>query len=366
MKRKDNGSALVLTLIITLVAFTLGISLLLSSQVSGRIAARRVNSELAFRIAEAGVQHALVSLRENSNYLGETNTPFGAGTMTITVNTPAAFPLHRQVTSRSVVNYAEGLSVTRQLNALVDLTAPPVVGQYSVVSKGPLTFKGNSSVGSFPKGGVGNIGSNTNVALIGSVSISGSATSTGTVKTIGAAHVNGSVYQNVSPIPFPTLDLTNIKAEAAANGTFGSTTLNSGGTVVLSGLINGDLTIGSNTHVIIKSPIYVTGKVSLGDATIDAGLILSEGDMSGKGTIQNNDNGLTFVTESNFSLQAGGSVSASIVAPNGDVSLGGHASVFGTIASDTVSMAGTPTITRNTAFNWPPEFLPVHLGYYKE
>lgn len=367
--RKKRASALILCLIVTLIAFTLSVSLLLASQTGGRISAKRVNSELAFRIAEAGIHHATISLQENLGYSGEQNTPFGAGVLNITISTPPGNSNARQVVSKGTVTYAEGLTVSRTVSALVDLGKPPQVSYYSVVSKGPLSFSGNVSVTSSPLGGLGDIASNTSVSLNGHVQIGGSAYSAGGVSVGGASKVSGGIHQNYSPIIFPQLDYSSLQAKAAAiKITNGNVNVTGAGTTVISGLINGNLNLSGSGHVIIQSPVWVTGTVSFGGSgVVDGGTIVSVGDISATGQNTLSGNGtLALVTMGNVSLAGGASITGAVLAPNGTVSLHGHSSIIGTVAANNISSAGTPTFTRPTNFVWPSEFIPVKLGYYQE
>src|SRR2546421_6077205 len=119
MKRstKRTGSALIIVLLTTMLALTLGATLLIGSQASARMAAKRYNSEQAFRLAEAGLHHAIMSLKAASAYPGETNTAFGPGNFTISITTPASQPSQRVIVSKGTVAYAEGLQASRTISA---------------------------------------------------------------------------------------------------------------------------------------------------------------------------------------------------------------------------------------------------------
>jgi hypothetical protein len=333
------------------------------------MSARRLNGELAFRIAEAGLHQAAMRLKEDSTYTGEQNTNFGSGKVTIALSAVPGNPNQKAISSVATVSYGEGLSISRTLHSMVDLGTGPAIGNYSVITKGPLSFKGNASIGSFPQTGIGNVASNSTVSLQGSVNVDGNASAVGTVGVKGATSVSGSLNPNSQPVAFPSLDFNALKNVATtAKVTNGDVTVTGGATVTLTGLINGNLNLSGYGHVIIKSPVYVTGTVSFGGSgPVDGGLLISAGDISATG--QNTLSGggtLALATLGNFSLSGGASVSAAIYAPNGTVSMHGHSSVFGTIAANTLSIAGTPTITRNTNYKWPSEFLSIHLGYYQE
>jgi len=367
-RTKQSGSAMVLTLIVLMVSFTMTCALLVVSQTSGRIAAKRTNSEAAFRLAEAGFHQAITCLKENSSYAGESNTGFGGGKITITVAPVPGFPSQNIITSTGTMNYAEGLKVSRTVTGMFDLGAPPGISSYSVVSKGPLSFRGNVSTSSSPKAGVGNVGSNTSVTLQGSVDIGGSATSAGSISIGGASRVSGSTSANSAPIPFPNLDYAALKTAASRNGiTNGDVTVNSSGTTVLTGLINGNLRIGGSGHVVLKSPVYVTGTLTLTGGTIDGGTLITEKDISASGNTSFSSTGtLALVTLGNFSLAGGASVQAAVLVPNGTASMVGNSTIFGTLAANAVTFRGTPHITRNTGYVYPTELQPSSIGYYKE
>jgi hypothetical protein len=252
---------------------------------------------------------------------------------------------------------------------MINLGTPPDIGHYAVISKQSLTFKGNSSISSSPDHGIGNVASNASMSLQGSVNVDGSASAVGTVHVQGATSVSGAVNPNSQAVPFPNLDFAALKTTAAvAKVTNGDVIVTSGATTILTGLINGNLNLTGSGHVIIQSPVYVTGKVSFGGSgPVDGGLLISQGDISATGQNTLSGSGtLALATLGNVSLGGGSSITAAIFAPNGTVSMHGNSSIFGSIAANAVSIAGTPTITRNTNYVWPTEFVPIHLGYYLE
>lgn len=371
-RTKKAGSAFILTIMVAFVAFTMTTCMLVSSETSGRITAKRVNSELAFRIAEAGLQHAAQTMKESGTYTGETNVPFGAGKFTTIVKSVGGSPSRKTVKCTATVNYGLGLTVSRSITSMVDTGQPPSIGYYSVVAKGPLTFRGNVSVNSYPVAGLGDVGSNAIVDIAGSVAVDGGAHSTGAVSIVGASKVSGSIKAFSSTLDFPTMDYTAWKASATANGvTNGDVTVSGAGTTVISGLIKGNLNLGGTGDIVVKSPVWVTGALTLsGSARISGGTIICEKDMnaSGHSGIQQADpsKSLTFVTLSNFSITAGAYVGGAVVVPNGLATLRGHSSIFGTLAANTISCAGTSSLTRNTAFTWPSEFVPLTVCYYQE
>jgi len=364
---KQSGSTLLLTMLVMLVAFALAVSLLLAAQTSSHMSASRTNGELAFRVAEAGVQQATMSLKENNAYSGEQNTQFGGGNFTVTVTAPVGQATHRMVVSTGRAGYAEGLLATRSISAMIDLGTPPPIANFGIVSQSSLTLKGTTDVDSSPSGGQGNIASNGSITLNGTVNVDGSASSASTVTTTGGATVSGSINQDTAPVPFPTLDFPALKSQATATKiTIGNVTVSGPAPVTLSGLINGDLNLLGSGHVTLQSPVWVTGKISFGGTgQIDGGALISEQDITASG--QNSLSGtLELVTLGNFTLTGGASVNAAIFVPNGTFSSSGTSSVFGSVAAHSINLAGTTSITHNTGFKWSQEFAPTHLGFYQE
>jgi len=368
-KTKESGSTLILTMIVMLVAFTLAVSLLLAAQTSSHMSARRTTGELAFRIAEAGIQQAAMSLKENGAYNGEQNTAFGAGNFSVVLTTPAGQPNQRLVSSTGIVKYAEGMSASRSLSALVDLYTPPPIGNFGMFSQNALNLNGNVTIDSTPNVSQANVGSNTSVSVIGHVTVNGGATSAGSVSVVGAARVTGAIHANAPVVPFPQLNFVALKNQATANGvTNGNVTVSGPAPYVLTGLINGNLTLSGSGHVTIQSPVFVTGTISFGGSgPVDGGTLISASDITAAGQNTLTGNGtLALVTQGNFSLAGGSSVTAAVYVPNGTFSVHGNAKVTGTVVANTITIAGTPTFLMNTSFTWPKEFAPTRLGFYQE
>ena len=88
----ERGTALIFALMVLLI-LSMGTAALWS-QLHGNLAAQRRawHKEQAFQLAEAGLERAIAGLRAAPDaYTGETDTPFGPGTYSVTV-TPGAAP----------------------------------------------------------------------------------------------------------------------------------------------------------------------------------------------------------------------------------------------------------------------------------
>jgi hypothetical protein len=351
-----RGSALAMVLPMTLVLSMLGLTMISSSLSSTRLSRHRHNSAAAFELAEAGFNHSVRTMRSNKNYSGQENTSLGSGTFRVTVSTPTADWNKKWVVATGRVKSLGESYVEKSVRGLADFQSP--VWDYAIVTKQALNLAGNVTINSSPNLGVGNIHSNTSVTVGSNPIVNGRATSAGALSATGL--VTGGTQSNAPAVPFPTVDTAGLLAEAEARGTMVGDRSYSSGTTILSGKLVGNLATSSTARPQIDGILWVTGNVDLaGQAWVGDGTLICEGRMTisgGSGFTGAETNSLALVCLSSSLSTSSPAVSISgnsvirgpIYAPNGMTTISGGPTIFGTLATNAVSLSGNPTFTRNT------------------
>src|SRR5579862_4433635 len=267
MRRSDKrmkgrrGYALLATMILLMVLTLMGSALITLSMNSGRLSMIRRDSEAAFNLAEAGLNHAYSMLKANSNYTGAAGTPLGAGTFDISVAPVLGQPTKRQVTSTGRVLSYGGTYVLQTVTGVIDSGSPPVMGAYAILAKGVISTSGSVTTNSSPNPGAGDIFSNTSISMTGGSTINGSA---GAVGSITGGVVTGTTNTGAAPVTFPTLDTAALLAQAQALGTTnGDITVSGSGSQTVSGYVTGKLTSSGSSSITVNGIVYVHGDVTL-------------------------------------------------------------------------------------------------------
>ncbi|MBM3252769.1 MAG: hypothetical protein FJZ16_00760, partial [Candidatus Omnitrophica bacterium] len=98
LKLSDNkGIALITFYLAISLLVTLGIGFVMMGIYESRFTERFRNSKIAFNLAEAGADVAIVALRSNPSYTGVGFTTLGEGGYTVSVTTPVANPNWRRI-----------------------------------------------------------------------------------------------------------------------------------------------------------------------------------------------------------------------------------------------------------------------------
>lgn len=357
-----RGYVLAMSLALLLILSMLGASLAQTSVAGARMSTRRRDQAAAFELAEAALNHGFKRQAENKNFSGQATTTFGSGQFQVNVVQPGVDWNQRSLTGIGRVTSVSGAIVESRVNALVDFESP--VWDYSLITKLNLTLSGTVSTASSPLPAVGNVHSNGSITVSNNVVVDGRATSVGSATT-GTATITGGSASGVAPVPFPQVDQTALIAEAQALGTtIGSVSMSSG-TANLRGYLVGDLTLTSSARLVVDQVLYVTGNITLsgqawlGDGTLAAGgrIILS----GGSGFTGTETNNLAIISFSTSILSTAPAISVSgnsiirgpIYCPNGLTDISGKPRIYGTVASSTVAMSGTPIFKRNTDLRAP-------------
>lgn len=347
---------------------------------SARMSHHRLDSQTAFELAEAGLQHAAAKLDKDITYTGQGATSFGAGTFSTTVTTPADKPLHREVVSVGRVRSNNGRYLERRVATLLRPFVPHIVWKYAIIAKENITLVDRSVIDSSPLTNQGHVHSNGTLTM-GKVRVNGRVSAVGTISQTGNPQVSGGIQAGAAPVEFPSIDKPGYMAAAARNGvTYGNVTADSG-TLTLKGKIVGNLVLTGSAVAYVQGPVWVTGSVTVTARTWSGnGVLIAEGKASITSSSSTSSTGVDDLAVVTFStaddaviIQAKDNsdpvnVLGGVFAPDGGVHILGLASVRGGVVARKVTLdgkgAGTDVI-RNTLYRPQIGVLPM-TEYWEE
>ena len=368
---RQRGYALISAMVLLLMMTLLGSALVTLSVTSDRMSIMRRDSEAAFNLAEAGFNHAYSMLQANSNYTGALGTPLGTGSFDLSVVPVFGQPTKRRVTATGTVKSFGGYNVVQSVSGVIDTAAPPIMGSYAILAKGTISSGSTITTNSAPTGAAGNIFSNTSISLTGGSTINGSA---GAAGAITGGTVTGGNTSGASPVTFPSLDVSGLLAQAQALGTTNGNITVGAGSVTVTGYVSGNLNTSGAGSILISGIVYVHGNVVLSGSSYGGnGILVSDGKITlseGDGFTGAETNSLAIVGLSAASdamkLMGGPTVRGALYVPNGTTVVSGGSKIYGSVASNAVTMTGPSTITRDTNFAWPTQLGTLKVNYWCE
>ena len=266
--KKEEGNAMVFAIVVILVVFIVGASLVFLSENESRKSVRSNKQNATLYIADGGIEKAIWELNHSTSYTGESNITLGEGKFSIMISTPMGNPNQREIVSTGQI----GLS-RRKIKALCEKVPGSITVNSALSCGGNVNMGGNASVA----GG----------ALTGILVPVGCS-----VSTVGGAMVTGTPSTGNAPFPsfedvfgvtmaqmqgFATNKYTNPGNNPACSGItwvdgdLKATTSSWSGTGVL--IVNGDFEMSGGNFTGV---IYVVGTFRMtGNARID-GSILSQ------------------------------------------------------------------------------------------
>lgn len=360
--RGRRGYALLMSMIIITFMSILGVGIFGMASTGIRQAFRRRDTTVALSIAQGGLEEGIGQLKSNSSWTGIRNVSLGAGTVTVTVTTPASYPSRRVVTSTGTVNNGQ-YTVTRTTRITLDTGNVPPVFYKALATKKDFRIHGNVDINSTPLANAGDVHANGDMELSGSaVDILGQATASGVVTTNGGPKVSRGMMSGVPPMTFPDVDAA-FKAQALANGSTSGNVSKSDGSL-LKGKISGDVTV-SGSGATITGVVWITGSLDINGPITGKGTIVVDGPISldakfnyPAAALQS----ILFITTSTSTtavdLTGNRTFKGIIYAPYGGVRLRGTTAFLGAILADTIDLGGTPNITRWTDWDDDPPVSP--------
>lgn len=167
-KARQRGSILIVTLVIFMGLITLGVYLWRLVGTFVYTESQAVLGEKTLAIAEAGIDKAIWELNQDSNYSGETETPFGAGEFTVSIT--------------NIDTTTKGITTTAYIPDADNPTVQTSLSIEAIQSNSVVNFPYGVQAG---EGGV-SVGNNTTV--------DGGVYSNGTVTADNNADFNGNVW----------------------------------------------------------------------------------------------------------------------------------------------------------------------------
>jgi len=276
---KDEGSALLIAMIMILVLSFLASAYLITSVSTYNDTLSRRDALQSRYVAEAGLEWGLSQFNQQAfTFSGApitaTNT-IGAYTFQITIEDLGS-NVYRIVSAGTANGYS------KSMECVLRKERPPFL-EFAMVTDGNLNLAGNISI-------TGNVHSNQNVQMVGPGTIIGDASAVGTVTQVGG--VTGDVIQGADTVMIPNISLDGYKQEAINNGTYyDSTKTWAGPTVVGTNgvlFVDGDLHLSGKVKgsglIVVKGDLDITGQVELTDPANDFVIILAGGDAFIRGT----------------------------------------------------------------------------------
>jgi hypothetical protein len=357
-----RGWALLTSLFMVSILVVLSMALFALASSSIRMTARREESAEAMNLAMGGLDYAAVRLQEDPTYSGHGAVPLGTGTLELQIVTPTGNSNRRVVTATGTVT-GRGWTVRKSVRTFLDRDILPPLFMRSIAARKTLVVNGSVDTYSDPAPNLGHVHSNADVELIGSaVTIRGNATAHGTVSQSGTPTVLGQTVSGAAKVPFPDVDQA-FKDQALPNGTqTGNISVSDGSTV--QGKISGNLTVDEPDGCVLNGVVWVSGSVNIRGPITGTGTIVCDGPMNidARNTYATTDvSKLMFITTATGNaVDLGGNrqFKGIIYAPYGEVRLHGTPMLYGGIMADTVTISGTPDVTRYTGFDSNPSPFP--------
>jgi len=284
LKNNQIGFAAIFITILVLVII-LGIALSISLLTFGqqKISANIVRSSQAYYIAEAGIEDALLRLKQNYQ-MAPLSYNLNVGNGSIDVDIPSIVGGSRTVTSQGNIS-----NRIRKIQIVYSIDTEEISFQYGAqVGDGGLVMDNDSKV-------YGNVFSNGNISCSNTSLITDTVIVAGLGNTISGAIIGGDLYVNTCnnstisgdlyalvdnscsyssfisqappdliPLPISDAKITEWKQEAEAGGIIGDYNLAGSSSDSLGPVkINGDLTLENNSELTITGTIWVTGNVNV-------------------------------------------------------------------------------------------------------
>lgn len=375
-KLAERGSALILAMVVTTIGAGLAATALTISAFQSKTTSRESTRERALTVAESGLD--VVIYRMNNWTTGTPISTFtgtiGGDTFTVTV-TPAFSGVAGTYTLRA--------SATRdhEKRGVQTTVSPTITSQfpYGLMAKGQITMSGDSvndsyrsSAGTYLSqrtnydpvrdewyaSSSGNIGTNGNISMSGSVVNYGNANPgvSGNISMSGGPYVSGSTSNVTSPIAFtnPTYtppigsmgDFQPSSNTTLATGTYrfnkmtlsGSTALTFAGDVTV--YIDGDVSISGQAFLNIPVGSKVKFIQNSGSFTLSGGGLVNA-------SLNPANFSLTSSSSASITFSGNTSFYGTVYAPNAQFSASGNTDYFGAFAASTMNISGGANFHRD-------------------
>lgn len=320
----EEGSALFIAMVITLMLASLCAGYLTLSTANYRNTQDRLDSLQAYYVAESGIEAALAELNTDVDPDGD---GLGAITGLVAGNTFEVSTTWMDADTVRLVSAGTSGPFSRQIETVARKEVPPCF-KYAIITEETLDFRGNVGVAG------GDVHTNHDFLLKGGAAdVDGSLSAVGKIdgKTGG---VTGDVIPGAAYVPIADINLDAFRQEAIDNGTYykGTQTWTNADKKLLKDIlapdpigtgvkgvvfVDGDLHISGNVEgtgfVVVSGNLKIGGNVTFGTADTSV-VFMSQGDMNISG---NPDLQGLFYTKSSVQLRGNVGVAGALVAAKG-------------------------------------------------
>lgn len=339
-------------LFLALVAVLLSLTIS-SGSINEMIRASNISdSAQVLSIAEAGIDHAVASLRQTPSFSGSGgNVNCGRGTFNSTVTT--------QGDGSKVIDSTGTLpnGVHRKVEVVLSASNNPLFPEGAMISNGSVNINGQGYTLTFNVSNtrhVAHVRANGNIQCTGQSSVDGGIYATGSL-SLGNQVQSIESKAGVPPMQFPDAAAIatmqqNLITEAKKGGTIGAVTVTGQRTETINTpvYIDGDVNVNSQSKLIFTGtgPVYVNGSVTAtGQSEIDNNATLAARDSidsAGQGIYRitggfNNCAMLSFSNNQTQAIKISGQAAniqmGIVYAVNGGVQINGQGSVYGAVIS---------------------------------
>ena len=333
---EESGSIFLLAMLALVVLMILGVAFTSRSINALYLANKDRQDKIALSLAECGVDLALAELYESRRTVPfEVSVELASGNLQYSVQ-----PEYNGIAD-TVVVLSTGIT-RRQVRATVRVVARGLndvdinrVFRGAIFSDNPLTLNGSGTVNPDANGEGGDIYAGGNIRFNGT---SFTMPSTGHIYTTGTTNwyptniPSSNVYEHISPIPMPIIDLNWYRTHATQ-------------------VINGNYTVKDNFN--LDGITYVTGDVKLAGNYRGRGIIVAAGKIRITGNVtaitgESGSDGYALVVMSPraVSISGNSTVEGLVYAHNVDaeVTLSGNPYIKGAVCADVVTTNGSITV----------------------
>jgi len=258
-----SGQVLIVVLIFLSVILITTLSIFSLVSFFTRNATVGLFSEQALHLAEAGVDRAIYELNtQGSAYTGETDTPVGNGTLTVTIIDVSLNV--KEITSTGFIPNSQKPQAKKTVKIRVAIGTENISFHYAVqVGTGGVFMENSARIN-------GTVYSNkpgtNSIEGQNSALIDGDAYAVGTISSPDPT-VTGTKYPNSQLSEMPTVDYNFWKGKAADGGvttcTGGNCTYSSGTTNIGPQKFVGNLVVQNTAQLVMQGPVWVTGGVTV-------------------------------------------------------------------------------------------------------
>lgn len=255
IKNKNGQVFLGLIILILILYLILVMAYFNSSGLSNILSYRENLKEKSYYLAESGINYVIFKIKENINWSG-TNEEinFNDGSFEIQILNDNGV----EKTIQSIGYFPNKNNLKSKTTLKATITKSPGVSSFrygAQAGTGGIELNSNAII-------FGNAHSGGNINCYSNSYIDGDGFAVGTINPQNCP--KGQIKTGINPVPLPDFDKNYWITQAEIGGIInGNVSYNSGENYLGPKRINGNLTLNTNSSLIVTGPIYVNGKVEI-------------------------------------------------------------------------------------------------------